>query len=401
MRVLLIHNRYRRPGGEDEVVARERRLLQGGGHDVPLLQVSNEDFHGLGAALRIAIDLPYSRRARSLVAHVLAETRPDIVHVHNFFPLLTPSVFDACADARVPVVHTLHNYRLLCANGLLLRDDAPCELCVDGTPYNAARYACYRDSRLTSAAVARMLAVHRRRDTWQTLVDRYIALTPFGKALFVRGGLPADRIAVKPHFAPEPERLSPSAATSPAYALFLGELARHKGIGVLLDAWTEVPFDLHVAGDGPLAGQVREAAAANDRIRYLGRLNRRGVERELAGAAFLVFPSLLYETFGLALIEAFAQATPVLASRLGTAAEIVRDGQTGLHFEPNDAADLAAKATWLATHSPECETMGRRAREEFERKYAAERNLELLVVIYTNAQAAAALRYGTRPAWSQ
>jgi glycosyltransferase involved in cell wall biosynthesis len=398
VRVLLIHNQYRRSGGEDTVVSRERGLLRDAGHDSMLFQVSNDDFRGPTAALRIAVALPYSRRARSLVASVLADTRPDVVHVHNFFPLLTPSVFDACAEVRVPVVHTLHNYRLLCANGLLLRDGAPCELCVEGTPYNAVRYACYRDSRLVSAPVARMIATHRKRGTWETGVDRYIALTPFGKALFVRGGLPEGKIVVKPHFAPEPGAVPPSIAAE-GYALFLGELTLHKGTRALLDAWRHVPFDLHIAGDGPLTDLVREAASTNDRIRYVGRLDRRGVETELAGAAFLVFPSVLYETFGLALVEAFAQATPILASRLGAAGQIVRDGETGLHFAPGDAVDLAAQATWLAQHAREREAMGERARDEFERMYTAERNLDLLLSVYADARAEALSRHGSGPAW--
>jgi glycosyltransferase involved in cell wall biosynthesis len=364
-----------------------------------LFQVSNNDFRGHASALRTAVALPYSRRARSLAARVLADAKPDVVHVHNFFPLLTPSILDACADARLPVVHTLHNYRLLCANGKLLREDAPCELCIEGTPYNAARYACYRDSRLASAAVARMLEAHRRRRTWQVKVDRYIALSPLGKSLFVRGGLPSDKIVVKPHFVPEPAGVAASPEASD-YALFLGELTRHKGISVLLDAWRSVPLDLHVAGDGPLAEVVRAAASTNPRVHHLGYVDRRGVETELAGAAFLVFPSLLYEGFGLALIEAFAQATPVLASRLGTAVEIVQDGVTGLHFNPGDATDLAAKARWLATHRRERETMGERARDEFDRKYTAGRNLELLLGIYAEAQAEAVSRFGSGPPWS-
>jgi glycosyltransferase involved in cell wall biosynthesis len=399
MRVLLIHNRYRRSGGEDAVVSRERLLLLDAGHDPILLEVSNDDFRGPAAALRVAVALTHSRRARSLVAGRLADTRPDIVHVHNFFPLLTPSVFEACADVQVPVVHTLHNYRLLCANGLLLRDGAPCELCVEGTSYNAVRYACYRESRLVSAPVARMISAHRKRGTWQTGVDRYIALTPFGKALFVRGGLPANKIVVKPNFAPEPTA-SPVSARNSGYALFLGELTEHKGTRVLLDAWRNVPFDLHIAGDGPLTDLVREAASANDRIHYLGRLDRCGVEAELAGAAFLVFPSLLYETFGLALVEAFAQATPIVASRLGAAAQIVRDGETGLHFAPGDAADLATKAVWLVEHGREREAMGKRARDDFEREYTAARNLDLLLSVYADARAEALSRYRSGPAWS-
>lgn len=399
MRVLLIHNRYRRPGGEDEMARREHRLLLDAGHTPILHEVTNDDFRGPLAALRVAVALPYSKRAHSRIAQVLADTMPDVVHLHNIFPLLTPSILDACAQARLPVVHTLHNYRLLCANGLLFRDSAPCELCIAGSPYTSVRYGCYRGSRLGSLAVARMLSIHRRRMTWQTKVDRYIALTSFGKALFVRAGLPADKICVKPNFTPSlPVHARRGAIAD--YALFVGRLTPQKGVGVLLAAWQEMPIDLHVVGSGPLSDAVKRAAAANSRIQYLGHLDRREVDNELAAAAFLVFPSLSYETFGLALIEALAQGTPIVASRIGAAAEIVHDGETGLHFTPDDPSDLAEKAAWLAKHPAARATMGERGYRDFLRHYTAERNLAVLLNTYAEAQREAQLRYGGAPRWT-
>jgi glycosyltransferase involved in cell wall biosynthesis len=282
---------------------------------------------------------------------------------------------------------------------MLLRDGVPCELCIEGTPYNAVRFACYRGSRSASAAVARMIRTHRRRNTWQTKVDRYIALTNFARTLFVRGGLPADKIATKVNFAPEPASQGTLVA-SPPYALFLGRLSQEKGVRLLLDSWRRVPFELHVAGDGPLADSVREAASANHRIRYLGRLSRQEVEAEMAGAAFMVFPSVGYESCPSTIIEAFAQATPLLASRLGAAGEIVTNGKTGVHFEAGNPSDLASKAIWLATNVREREAMGRRARREYEHTYSATRNLGMLLGVYADAQAEADRRYGSGAARS-
>ena len=311
---------------------------------------------------------------------------PDIVHLHNSFPLLTPSVLDACIDARVPVVHTLHNYRQFCANGVLLRQGSQCQLCLHGSSLNAVRYKCYRGSRLGSLAVVRMIARHRRLQTWQTKVDRFIAPSPFSKDLLTSAGLPGDRIVVKPHFTPEPAVLEPAGPRD--YALYVGRLSVEKGIEPLLQAWRAASHELHVVGDGPLRDLVQSAMAMNSRIKYLGQLDRDGVDREMRGAAYLVFPSVLPETFGMTIVEAYAQGVPVLTSRLGSQAQLVADGVTGMHFAAGDASELAHKAEWLWSNAGQRREMGARGRREYEEKYTAQKNKELLLAVYDDVLAA-------------
>jgi glycosyltransferase involved in cell wall biosynthesis len=323
------------------------------------------------------------------------------VHVHNLFPLLTPAALDATFEAGVPVVYTLHNYRLLCAGATLMRDGRPCELCVNGSPFQAVRYRCYRESMAASAAAAWMIARNRYVSTFQRKVDRFIALTQFAKGLFVRAGYSPEQLAVKPDAVSDPAEFgagargaagdAPGAAGDARgrgpRALFLGRLSPEKGVSTLLGAWAgDVPVHLAVAGTGPLTPLV--AAAADDsggRIDFLGFLPAERVHRELAAAEFLVMPSQCYEGFGVVIIEAFAHGIPVLASNLGSMAELVEDGVTGLLFEPGDQSDLAAKATWLAEHPEERLRMGAAARRDFERKYTLERNYDQLMAIYAGA----------------
>lgn len=377
MRVLLAHNSYRQRGGEDAVVANEKSLLAGRGHDVRLWTVSNDRISGILPTLKAAWQAPWSHDARKVMELELAEFAPDIVHIHNFFPLLTPAIHVACWDAGVPVVQTLHNYRTICAGAMLMRGGKPCEDCVGGSPYQAALHGCYRGSRLASLAVARMVDIHRRRRTWETKVDRCIALTEFGKGRFVAAGFPADRIAVKPNFVE-------GRATSPGVerdgALFVGRLSPEKGVHTLLRGWAGLNVPLRVAGDGPLLGSVRSAGISN--LIALGAISPVSVADEMSRAAFLLFPSEWYEGFPMTLVEAFCRGLPVIASRLGAMAEIVEDGVTGLHFTPGDAADLAAKVRWATAHAQDMRRMGENARRVYEDKYTPEANYSQLMSIY-------------------
>lgn len=393
MRALVLHNAYRYPGGEEEVLAQECALLESAGHEIRTMIVSSATLRGPLQTIRAGINLPYSSAARNQLTDCLAATKPDVVHLHNYFPLLTPSVLDACADARIPVVHTLHNYRIVCANGLLFRDGAPCQLCLRGSPLNAVRFRCYGRSRAASLAVARMIVRHRRLQTWQSKVDRFIAPSAFCKELLASAGLPRDRIAVKPHFT-LPLRTT-SLREPRGYALFVGRLSAEKGIKTLLRAWQQVPHQLHIVGDGPLREEVQSAAAECDKISYRGAMSRTDVEGELQDAAYLVFPSLLPETFGLTIIEAFAHGIPVIASRLGSQADLVEDESTGLLFEAGNAFDLAAKAMQISTNHAERDEMAARARIRYRRSYTAAQNLPLLLGIYDDARTAAMDRYGS------
>ena len=387
MRVLLVHNEYIQPGGEDVVATAEGALLESYGHEVRRFIVSNRGIDRLSDKLITAWQAPYSSRSRRRMDVRIFDFKPDLVHVHNFFPILTPSIYDACADARVPVVQTLHNYRLICPQALLLRNGKPCEKCVTGSAYHAVLYGCYRGSRLVSLVPARMVSINRRRGTWRGKVTRYIALTRFAKEKFIAGGLPADRIAVKPNFVVDPAAQREPGALRREGALFVGRLSVEKGVETLLQAWRDLTVPLRILGDGPLAGRVH--GCDDPAVAALGRKTRPEVVEEMRRAAFLVMPSEWYEGFGLVLAEAFACSLPVVASRLGAMRELIEDGVTGLHFQPGDRADLAAKVRWAAENPSDMRRMGENARRVYEDNYTPERNYRHLMAIYDQAAQAA------------
>ena len=387
-RILLVHNYYTQAGGEDAVVANEKRLLEEQGHAVHLFSVSNLSIEGRWAALGTALQTPYSFQGRRQMQETLADFRPDVVHVHNFFPLLSPSIYAACRARKVPVVQTLHNYRLICAGALLYRDGTACELCVErklGWP--GIRYGCYRESRAGSAAIVAMQSLHRALGTWHRGVDRYIVLSEFAKAVFIRGGLPAARIVVKPNFRADPGP-PPAATGSRAGGLFVGRLSQEKGLDTLAAAWRGLDVPLDVIGDGPIAERIRSQAPPA--LRMLGAKDGDTVAAAMARAAFLVMPSIWYEGFPMVLVEAYAAGLPVIASRMGSMAELVVDRETGLLFNPGDPADLADKVRWAVANPDRMAAMGEAARQRYTDLYTPARNYQQLLTIYREAAAQAA-----------
>jgi len=388
MRILTIHNQYQIRGGEDECHEAEVNLLREMGHQVEVYEENNDRVKALGK-LRMATKTVWSQEAYQTVRHQLRERPCDVVHVQNFFPLISPSVYYAAKAQGVPVVQTLHNYRFLCPNALFFRDGRVCEDCLgEFIPYPGVLHGCYRDSQAASGGVATMLTVHRAMSTWTKMVDIYIALTEFARQKFIAGGLPAEKIVVKPNFvSPDPE---PGSGCG-GYALFVGRLSTEKGLDTLLAAWehlgTQIP--LKIVGDGPLAEQVAQAAKRLPQVEWLGRRPIKEVYALMGEAMFLVFPSKWYETFGRVAIEAFARGTPVVAANIGAIAELIDSNRTGLKFSPGDPADLAAKVEWLLEHPTELAQMRQEARAEFEAKYTAEENYRKLMQIYAKAQAAA------------
>jgi glycosyltransferase involved in cell wall biosynthesis len=379
LRVLFVHNRYQELGGEDRVVAEERALLDRCGWETRLWSVSNDVISGAWQKVVTALRTPYSRQSRLQMARIIADFAPEVVHIHNFFPLLSPSIYDACR-ASVAVVQSLHNYRPICAGGLLMRDGHPCEDCVGGSAYQAVLHGCYRGSHLGSFAVARMVDIHRRRGTWSHKVDRFIAPSAFVRDKFIAAGFPADRLVVKPHFAAE-EAVNPRARRGGA--LFVGRLSPEKGVGTLLKAWRGLPVPLRIVGDGPLRGAVENSVG--EKITMLGRIERTEVAQAMTQASFLVAPSISAETFGLVVVEAFCQGLPVIASRIGALPEIIEDGVTGLLFSPGDAEALAAKVSWAYQHPEAMGIMGVNARKAYEEKYSPTIQFVQLKEIYEAA----------------
>ncbi len=387
MKVLLLHNRYQLAGGEDVVVQAEKALLEANDHQVALVEISNDQIASVLDKANAAVRAIYSPASKQQVSAEIAHFRPDVVHVHNFFPLLSPSVYDACRDAGVPVVQTVHNYRLGCLNAILLRNGKVCEDCLGKRmPWPGIVHGCYRGSRAQSAATAAMLAVHWLRGTWQERVDAYIVLTNFQKEKMVQAGLPREKIYVKPNYISEPEQCGESKIFGD-YALFVGRLSPEKSITTLIEAYkhNDLRIPLKIVGDGPLHESLQadvQAAGLESAIKFLGRQDKSAVLSLMHNARFLVFPSIWYETFGLTMVEAFACGLPVLASRLGSMAEIVEDGVTGLHFEAGNSAHLADKMQWANEHPEEMICMGKNARRAYEAHYTPEMNYQQLTAIY-------------------
>ena len=390
MRILFVHNRYQQPGGEDSVVQAEIALLRSRGHEVDFLEEDNDGIVGWIDAASTAIESVYSFSSARTARRRIESFKPDLVHVHNFFPRLSPSIHYACHEKKVPVVQTLHNYRLLCPAATFMRNGAVCEDCLGKTiPWPAVKHGCYHSSKLATAAVANMLSIHRGLQTWSRKVARFIALSEFSRGKFIAGGLPEGRIAIKPNFVSLDTGIG---AGTGNYALFVGRLSEEKGLTTLLEAWkkTHSHGRLKIVGDGPMAPLVRDAASTVPGIEWLGPRTRSEVSRLMADASFLVFPSIWYETFGMVLIEAFSAGLPVIASNLGAMAELIRDGSTGKLFQARSSDELATTVDWAFANPDALQAMRLSARREFELKYTAESNYAQLMGIYQDAIAAVA-----------
>lgn len=377
-RVMLVHNYYQQGGGEDTVVENELQLLLAHGHDATLYSVHNNAIVNFADRVRVFREIGYSRRERDAFAQTLDRFRPDIVHVHNFFPLLTTSVYDACRAANVPVVQTLHNFRIACAGPYLLRNGRICTKCVDGSPYWGTVHRCYRESFAGSLAVSRMIDANRRSGTWNTKVERFIALTSIARDIFIRAGVSPARIVVKANFSPDPGPLPEAAPRSGA--LYVGRLSPEKGVREMIEAWRQINYPLRVVGDGPLAAELRAVASPN--VTFLGRKPRPDVTAEMRRAAFLVSFSKCLEGFPVTIPEAFAVGLPAVVSNIGALAEIVDHGITGIHVPAGDAQALADAVRRLAGQSEQLDSMSRAARAAYIENYGPDRNYSQLRAVY-------------------
>jgi glycosyltransferase involved in cell wall biosynthesis len=389
MRILQVHESYQQRGGEDEVAEAEARQLELNGHNVSYYRRHNDEIAGDNTVTRIAtgIGTVWALRSHREMDALIAKENPEVVHFHNTFPLISPSAYYACAKRGIPVVQTLHNYRLVCPGATFLREGRVCEACLGrAVAWRAVAHSCYRGSRLASAATTAMLAAHKVLRTWQLKVDAYVALSEFARRKFIAGGLPARRIVVKPNFV-DPDPGSDFTPRKGKYGLFVGRLSQEKGLRGLLAAWKRLAHrvPLVILGDGPMRQEVEQQVrelGAGPQVTVMGNVPREEVFRWMRDACFLVCPSHWFEGCPLVVVEAFACGLPVIATGHGPTAEMIEHERTGLHVSPGEDSDLAAKVEWAWGHAEEMKIMQGAARREYERKYTAERNYTQLMNLY-------------------
>ena len=393
MKFLLVHNSYKQPGGEDVVFEQERQLLERAGHAVAVYQRSNWEVDSYSGIKRIALlkEMVWAADTRLDFSRLLDEEKPDLVHVHNTFLMVSPAIYRTCREANVPVVQTLHNYRLYCPAATFFRDGHVCEDCVNHGLTRAIAYGCYRNSRTATSSVVLMLSVHRQLGTWVRDINCYIALTDFARNRFLNAGLSAEKVFVKPNFVhPDPGACSVSDG---GYALFVGRLSPEKRVNTVLRAWHQLGrlgIPLVIIGGGPERVELQQESinyGLTDVV-FRGQVSRQESLAAIGGARFLVFSSEWYENFPVTIAESFACGVPVICSRMGAMQEIVKHGQTGLHFTAGDSKDLAETVKWAWDHPERMRSMGLEARREFETKYTAERNYPMLMSIYQHALSA-------------
>jgi glycosyltransferase involved in cell wall biosynthesis len=379
LRVLQVHTRYRQPGGEDTVVASERRLLETAGHVVETVDLHNPE--GTWEASREMLLSPWNRGAADRVVSVARGFAADVVHVHNTWFALSPAVFPALKEAGFPTVATVHNYRLACVNAMFYRDGRICTDCLGGTPWPGVRHACYRDSRLQSAMVASTITVHRRRRTWAKDIDVVIALTDFAREVLERSGVPAERIVVKPNTLADSGPRSSSPSRSDVF-LFVGRLSEEKGVQDLVAAWEIAPpaGRLVLVGDGPLGAELTRHVGPNLELR--GALSHPETLRLMASARVLVQPSRVFEGLPMVLVEAAAQGTPSVVPAHGALTDVV--GAGGWSFESGSVESLAAVLARLT--DAEVDRVGSEARAVFLDRYSDATGLSALENVYEAAQ---------------
>jgi glycosyltransferase involved in cell wall biosynthesis len=377
MRVLVAHNFYQQAGGEDAVVNTEMDMLRAHGHDVEIYGRTNDDINDI-PPIKVAGQTFWSRHTSKDIANLISSFKPDIIHIHNTFPLISPSIYWAAANANIPLVQTLHNFRLLCPQAMFLRDGNVCEDCLGNIPWRGVMHGCYRDSKSQTAVLAGMTTAHNIIGTWHNKVARYIALNDFCRQKFIAGGLPAKLIAVKPNFVDAPT----IAETARNGFLFVGRLSPEKGISTLAAAaklLNNAP--ICVAGVGEQSALLENIGG----LENLGKLSSEAIFSKMAASSALIMPSIWYENFPRTLVESFACGLPVIASHIGALAELIEDGETGLLFEAGNATDLANKMQWALQNPEKMREMGQNALALYQAKYTPNQNYAQLFSIYEDA----------------
>ncbi len=392
MKILIIHNFYLKKGGEDTTVFSEKRILEENGHLVYLYTKSNEEFKKGNLFERIfkIFEIFFSFATYRELKKIIKKFKPDVIHVHNIFLRISPSVYFIAKKYNIPVVQTLHNYRFLCLNGLfLLNNGKICEKCKNGNFIYGVINRCYRNSFFQSLIVSLIIFIYRKIfKTFTKKIDIFISPSNFLKRK-MKGtkDFRKAKIIFKPHFVEVKKDIDIEKFED--YVLYLGRISKEKGILTLLEGFEKIKnFRLVIAGDGPLVEEVKEIIQRQklNNVSFIGYLNGDKKDSILRKASVTVLPSEWYENMPYSILESFAYGVPVIASCIGGLRELVIDGYNGLLFEHGNSEDLADKVAWAWNHPKEMAEMGWEARKEYERKYTAEKNYEMLMEIYKLAK---------------
>jgi glycosyltransferase involved in cell wall biosynthesis len=378
MKVLLIHNKYQQRGGEDAVFENETELLRKHGNIVETIIYNNNDIAHL-SKVELAIKLFYNKDSYSELNAIFKKFEPEIIHVHNFFPLASPSIFFAAKKNKIPIVVTFHNFRLICSNGILFKDNNTCEKCVNSVfPLSGIVNKCYRNSIIQTSLLTSMTAFHKLIKTWNKKIDGYICLTEFSKNKLVNSSLKLDenKAYIKPNFSFE-ERIEVNKREN--FYLFVGRLSEEKGIKTLLELGKKSEIKLKIAGTGEMQEEVLAACKEFTNIEFLGQRNKEELNKLYSKCKALIFPSTWYEGFPMTIVEALSNGTPVICSEIGGLPEIIIHNYNGLLFEPNNTDSLLSSILDFEENKIDFYA---NARKSYDDNFSSEKNYHALMSIY-------------------
>ena len=379
MKVLIVHNFYKVRAGEFSVLKNEIKLLKDNGNEVITFYKDNKNIKSFYSKVIYFLRIVYSKNIFKEFDYYLKQNKPDVIHVHNFFPIMTPAIFFAAKKNNIPIVHTLHNYRLICPTATLMHNNRIYEKSIINSPFSTIIDKVYRNSYLGTFALARMISYHKKYNTWDTQVDKFIALTNFSKSKFIDANFLSDKIEIKSNFVFD---MYDPDSDKKEYALFVGRISEEKGIRYLIKAWKKIDYKLIIAGTGPLENFVK--SQLNEKIIFLGKQNKEEIRSLMNAASFLVIPSIWYEGFPMVILEAYSAGLPVLGSRIGSIEEVVLDNITGLHFEPNQSRDIVKKVNTIIKDRELLKKISKNARKEYLEKYTPSKNYDILKNIYNS-----------------
>lgn len=382
LKVLVLHNYTKgfATGGEAHVFEDEAKLLESNGHVIHRLFISNSHGTEVGIMRKVEYFLksPWSDYGYKLVKSELKKFKPDIAHAHNFFFIFSPKIFLAFWEEKIPIVVTLHNYRLVVPCSQMIYKGKPCEICLGKNPWRIIFKRCYKNSFFASLFRYRFYYRSQKRHNWWSFIDKFITLSNKGREILVKGGLPANKILVKPNFIHDPR---PKENSKGYGALYIGMITEEKGLRELVVEWQEIKYPLKIIGSGPIREELITINKNSD-VKLVGLLTREKVMEELGKCAFVVVPSKWHEAFGLVNIEAFSMGKPVIASRKGAMLDIIEDGKNGIFFDISIKGDLKEKVKSLIDDNDLLNQMSVNSRNSYLKHYSPNVNYKKLIDIY-------------------